>query len=120
MAHRGACHGGFPRQKNTQIGRPRYDLKRIDLMKTKDPEGIHGPVLSISECHERIDNMLTNLYIMQMLQCRMNRMTREQLQQLNMDYPFTEHLRGLYRVRPRFEGAQDDDDAINEEQARAD
>ncbi|MCE3051283.1 hypothetical protein HAX54_049327, partial [Datura stramonium] len=34
----------------------------IDVTKTKDPKGIHGPVLSISECNARFDNMLSHLY----------------------------------------------------------
>ncbi|MCD7460540.1 hypothetical protein HAX54_043731 [Datura stramonium] len=60
--------------------RPMYDLKGIDVTKTKDPEGIHGPFLSIGERHVRLNNMLSHLYGMQMLQLRMNGVTEEQLQ----------------------------------------
>ncbi|MCD7455254.1 hypothetical protein HAX54_027513 [Datura stramonium] len=79
--------------------RPRYDPKGIDVTKIQDPDGIHGPVLSISEHHERIDNMLSHLYGMQMLQLRMNGVTEE--------------------VGPGLEKPQDDD-ATDEEQARVD
>ncbi|MCD9642791.1 hypothetical protein HAX54_029804 [Datura stramonium] len=47
--------------------RPRYDPKSIDLMKIKDPKGMHDPMLSISERHARIDNVLSHLYGMQIL-----------------------------------------------------
>ncbi|MCD7473202.1 hypothetical protein HAX54_014858 [Datura stramonium] len=35
---------------------PRYDSKGLDVTKTKEPKGIHGLVLSISERNMRIDN----------------------------------------------------------------
>lgn len=59
--------------------RPRYDPRGIDVMKTKDPEGIHGPVLSINKRNTQIDNILSHLYGIQMLQLRMNGVTEEQL-----------------------------------------
>ncbi|MCD7467437.1 hypothetical protein HAX54_004861 [Datura stramonium] len=93
------------------LERPRYDPKGRDVTKTKDPEGIHGSVLSIGECHARFDNILSNLYAMQMLQLRMNRVTEERLQQLNMDFPLSEHSRTLCRVGPGFDDPLDDDDA---------
>ncbi|MCE0481358.1 hypothetical protein HAX54_039040 [Datura stramonium] len=92
--------------------RPRYDPKGIDITKTKNPEGIHGPVLSISECHAQTDNILSHIYDMKMLQLRMNGVTEERLQQLNMDYPLSEHSRDLCRVGPIFEEPLDDDDAM--------
>ncbi|MCD9641061.1 hypothetical protein HAX54_026878 [Datura stramonium] len=98
----------------------RYDPKGIGMIKTKDPEGIHGPVLSISEWHERFNNMLSHLYGMQMLQLRMNGVTEEHLQQLNMDYRLSEHSRALCRVRHGFYEPLNDDDATDEEQARVD
>ncbi|MCE0482452.1 hypothetical protein HAX54_041242 [Datura stramonium] len=67
-----------------------YDPRGIDVTKTKEPEGINGPVLSVNECNARIDNMLSHLYGMQILQLRMNGVTEEQLQQLNLDYPLSE------------------------------
>ncbi|MCD7455115.1 hypothetical protein HAX54_027019 [Datura stramonium] len=100
--------------------RPRYDPKGIDVTKTKDPEGIHGPLISISEHHTRFDNMLIHLYNMQMLQLGMNGVKEEQLQQLNMDYPLSEHSRALCRFRPGFDEPLDDDDATDKEQARVD
>ncbi|MCE3215420.1 hypothetical protein HAX54_002334 [Datura stramonium] len=57
--------------------RPRYDPKELDVKKTKEPKGIYCLVLSISDA--RIDNFLSNLYDMQMLQLRMSRVTEEQL-----------------------------------------
>ncbi|MCD9640229.1 hypothetical protein HAX54_025411, partial [Datura stramonium] len=48
--------------------RPWYDPKGLDVTKMKEPECIHGPVLSISERNARIDNVLSHLYGMQMLQ----------------------------------------------------
>ncbi|MCD9640234.1 hypothetical protein HAX54_025419 [Datura stramonium] len=46
---------------------------------------------------------------------RMNGVTEEQLQQLNMDYPLNVHLRALCRVGPGFEETLDDDDATEKE-----
>ncbi|MCD7456612.1 hypothetical protein HAX54_032392 [Datura stramonium] len=43
---------------------------------------------------------------------------REQLQQLNMDYPLSEHSRALCRVGPELKEPLNDDDAMDEEQAR--
>ncbi|MCD7461249.1 hypothetical protein HAX54_045733 [Datura stramonium] len=40
----------------------RYDPRGLDMIKTKEPEGLHGPVLSISENNMRIDNILSHLY----------------------------------------------------------
>ncbi|MCD7461884.1 hypothetical protein HAX54_047337 [Datura stramonium] len=57
---------------------------------------------------------------MQMLQLRMSGVAKEQLQQLNMDYPLSEHSRALCRVGPGSEEPFDDDDATDEEQARVD
>ncbi|MCD7454827.1 hypothetical protein HAX54_026170 [Datura stramonium] len=42
--------------------RPRYDPEGIDVTKTKDPKGIHGSVLSISERNACINNVLSHLY----------------------------------------------------------
>ncbi|MCD7462704.1 hypothetical protein HAX54_049138 [Datura stramonium] len=36
----------------------RYDPKEIDVINTKDPEGIHGPVLSIDEEQARVESDL--------------------------------------------------------------
>ncbi|MCD7464338.1 hypothetical protein HAX54_052532 [Datura stramonium] len=60
--------------------RPVYDPRDIEVTKTKEPEGIHGPILYINEHNARIDNMLSHIYGMQMLQLRMNGVTEEQLQ----------------------------------------
>ncbi|MCD9645714.1 hypothetical protein HAX54_034851 [Datura stramonium] len=49
----------------------------IDMTKTKEPEGIKGPVLYVNERNVRIDSMLRHLYGMQMLQLRMNVVTEE-------------------------------------------
>ncbi|MCD7472283.1 hypothetical protein HAX54_013345 [Datura stramonium] len=49
---------------------------------------------------------------------RMNGVTEEQLQQLNIDYPLREHSIPLYRGGPRFEEPLDDNDATYEEQTR--
>ncbi|MCD9558368.1 hypothetical protein HAX54_015718 [Datura stramonium] len=45
---------------------------------------------------------------------RMNRVTEQQLQQLNIDYPLSEHLRALCRVGPRYEEPLDDDVATED------
>ncbi|MCD7463677.1 hypothetical protein HAX54_051121 [Datura stramonium] len=45
---------------------------------------------------------------------RMNGVTEEQLQQLNMDYPMSKHSRALCRVGPRFEEPLDDDMTIED------
>ncbi|MCE3050961.1 hypothetical protein HAX54_048600 [Datura stramonium] len=41
---------GYQIKEEVADCRPRYDLKGIDVTDTKDVEGIHGLVLSISEC----------------------------------------------------------------------
>ncbi|MCE3050397.1 hypothetical protein HAX54_047120 [Datura stramonium] len=64
-----------------------------------------------------IDNALSHLYGMRILQLRMSRVTEEKLQQLNMDYPLNEHSRELYKVRLGFEESFDDDDVDDEEKA---
>ncbi|MCD9640278.1 hypothetical protein HAX54_025480 [Datura stramonium] len=51
---------------------------------------------------------------------RMNGVTKEQLQQLNMDNPLSEHSRALCRVGPGFEEPLDDDVATEDEMARVD
>ncbi|MCD7458034.1 hypothetical protein HAX54_036967 [Datura stramonium] len=68
-----------------------YDPRGVDVTKTKEPEGINGPVLTVNEHNVRIDNMLSHLYSMQKFQLRMNSVTEEQLQYLNIDYPLSEH-----------------------------
>ncbi|MCD7454179.1 hypothetical protein HAX54_023893 [Datura stramonium] len=94
-----------------------YDLKGLDVTKIKDPKGIHGPVLSIIERSMCTNNILSHLYGMQMLQLRMSNVIEEQL---NTDYPLSEHSRALYRVGLGFKELFDDDDATDEEQARVD
>ncbi|MCE3216542.1 hypothetical protein HAX54_006842 [Datura stramonium] len=98
--------------------RPVYDPRGIDVTETKEPEGINGPVLSVNKHNTQIDNMLSHLYGMKMLQLRMNGVTEEKLQQLNMDYPLREHSRDLCRVGPGFEDLLDDDVAKEDEMAR--
>ncbi|MCD7449318.1 hypothetical protein HAX54_051258 [Datura stramonium] len=100
--------------------KPYYDPRRIYMTKTKEPKGINGLVLSFNECNVRIDNMLSHLYGMQMLQLRMNGMIEEQLQQLNMDYPLSEHSRALCRAGPGYEEPLDDDVAKEDEMTRID
>ncbi|MCD9642838.1 hypothetical protein HAX54_029871 [Datura stramonium] len=95
--------------------RPRYDPKGIDKTRTKDIVGLHGSTLSIGEHYARFDNMSSHLYDMQMLQLRMNSVTEEKLQQLNMDYLLSEHTRALCGVGPGFEKPLDDDGSIDEE-----
>ncbi|MCD7468293.1 hypothetical protein HAX54_006338, partial [Datura stramonium] len=73
--------------------RQRYGPKGLDVSKIKEPKGIHGPVLSISDRNARIDYIRSYLYDMQMLHLRMSGVTEEQL-------------------------ALDNDDAIDDEQAR--
>ncbi|MCD7455738.1 hypothetical protein HAX54_029382 [Datura stramonium] len=75
--------------------RPAYDPRGVDVTKAKEPEGVNGPALSVNERNAQIDNILSHLYDMQMLQLRMNGVTKEQLQQLNMDYLLSEHSRAL-------------------------
>ncbi|MCE2054921.1 hypothetical protein HAX54_041640 [Datura stramonium] len=41
--------------------RPVYDQRGIDMTKTKELEGVYGPLLSVNECNARIDNMLSHL-----------------------------------------------------------
>ncbi|MCD9560992.1 hypothetical protein HAX54_019859 [Datura stramonium] len=49
---------------------------------------------------------------------RMNGVTEEQLQQLNIDYPLSEHSRALCTVVPRYEEPLDDDVATEDEMVR--
>ncbi|MCD7451734.1 hypothetical protein HAX54_013215 [Datura stramonium] len=42
--------------------RPAYDLRGIDMTKTKESKGINGPVLSVNERNARINSMLSYLY----------------------------------------------------------
>ncbi|MCD9645449.1 hypothetical protein HAX54_034358, partial [Datura stramonium] len=63
---------------------------------------------------------LSHLYGMQMLQLRMIGVMKEQLHQLNIDYPLSEHLRAIRSVGLGFEEPLDDDDSTDEEQARVD
>ncbi|MCE0481509.1 hypothetical protein HAX54_039310 [Datura stramonium] len=93
---------------------------RLDVMKTKEPEGIHGSMLSISERNTCFDNVLSLLYGMQMLQLRISRVMKEQLQPLNMDYLLSEHSRSLCRAWPGFKEPFDNDNATDEEKARVD
>ncbi|MCD7450681.1 hypothetical protein HAX54_007967 [Datura stramonium] len=90
----------------------------VDVTKTKEPEGIDGPVLTVNERNARIDNMFIHLYGMQMLQLRMNGVIEEQLKQLNIDYPLSEHSRTLYSVGPGQEEPLDDDVAMEDEMTR--
>ncbi|MCD7462597.1 hypothetical protein HAX54_048878, partial [Datura stramonium] len=99
---------------------PTYDPRGIDETKTKDPEGVHHVVISVNNHNAQIDNMLSHLYGMQMLQLRINRVAEEKLQQLNMDYPLSEHLRALCRVGPGFEEPLYNDVAIEDEMERVD
>ncbi|MCD7462478.1 hypothetical protein HAX54_048633, partial [Datura stramonium] len=94
--------------------------KGLDTIKTKEPEGIHGTMLSISERSPHIDNVLSHLYGMKMLQLRICGVTEKQLQQLNMEYPLSEHSRALHKVGPSFEEPFDYDDATDKEHARVD
>ncbi|MCD7457926.1 hypothetical protein HAX54_036580, partial [Datura stramonium] len=59
--------------------RLRYDQKGLDVTKTKESKGLHGPVLSINKRNARIDNALSQLYSMQMLQLKMSGVTEELL-----------------------------------------
>ncbi|MCD9558845.1 hypothetical protein HAX54_016472 [Datura stramonium] len=85
-----------------------------------EPVGVNGPVFSVNEHNALIDNILSHLYGMQMLQLRMNSVTEEQLQQLNMDYPLSEHSRALCKVGTGFEEPIDDEVATEDEMARVD
>ncbi|MCE3215100.1 hypothetical protein HAX54_000810 [Datura stramonium] len=51
---------------------------------------------------------------------RMNGVTKEQLQQLNIDYPLRENSRALCRVGPKYEDPLDDDVSTEDEMARVD
>ncbi|MCD7448788.1 hypothetical protein HAX54_046324 [Datura stramonium] len=51
---------------------------------------------------------------------RMNGVTAEKLEQLNMDYPLGEHSKDFCRVCLGFEDILDDEDTIDEEQVRVD
>ncbi|MCE3051124.1 hypothetical protein HAX54_048948 [Datura stramonium] len=42
--------------------RPAYNPRGIDVTKTKEPEDINGPVLSVNERNARIENLLSHLY----------------------------------------------------------
>ncbi|MCD7465725.1 hypothetical protein HAX54_001813 [Datura stramonium] len=100
--------------------KPFYDPRGIDVTKTKEAEGINGPFLSVNEHNAQSDNMLSHLYSMPMFQLRMNGVTKEQQQQLNMDYPMSEHSRSLCRVGLGFEEPIDDDMGIEDEMVRVD
>ncbi|MCE3215058.1 hypothetical protein HAX54_000708 [Datura stramonium] len=78
-----------PPKRYSSVGS--WRKKEIDVIKTKDPDGIHGPVPSISERNALIDNVLSHLYGMQTLQ-----------------------------VGPIFEEPLGNDDVTDEEQARVD
>ncbi|MCD7459902.1 hypothetical protein HAX54_042259 [Datura stramonium] len=41
---------------------PVYDPRGIDVTKTKEPQGVNGPVLSFNECNVRINKILSHLY----------------------------------------------------------
>ncbi|MCD9643790.1 hypothetical protein HAX54_031489 [Datura stramonium] len=100
--------------------RPANDPRRIDVTEKKEPEGINGAFLSVNERNARIDNILSHLYGMQMLQLRMNGVIEEQLQQLNIDYPLSEHLQAHCRVGLGYEEPLDDDVATEDEMTRVD
>ncbi|MCD9638764.1 hypothetical protein HAX54_022915 [Datura stramonium] len=70
-----------------------------------------------SERNARMDNVLSHLYDMQMLQLRMSGVKDEWPQQLSMDYPLSEHSTDLCRVGIGFEEIFDDDDATDKEKA---
>ncbi|MCE3216513.1 hypothetical protein HAX54_006759 [Datura stramonium] len=78
--------------------RPAYDPRGIEVTKTKEPEGINGPVLFFNEHNARIDNMLSHLY----------------------NYPLSEHSRALCRVGPGYEEPLDDDVSMEDEMTRVD
>ncbi|MCD9644031.1 hypothetical protein HAX54_032001 [Datura stramonium] len=63
---------------------------------------------------QRMDqhNMQASLCMQWRDALRMSGVTEEQLQQLNMDYPLSEHSRTLYRVGPSFEDPIDYYDAL--------
>ncbi|MCD9641343.1 hypothetical protein HAX54_027497 [Datura stramonium] len=42
--------------------RPDYDPRWIDVIKTKEPKGINGPVLFVNERNMQIENMSSHLY----------------------------------------------------------
>ncbi|MCD9638488.1 hypothetical protein HAX54_022488 [Datura stramonium] len=69
---------------------PDYDPRGVDVTKTKELEGINGPL-------------------------RMNGVTEEHLQQLNIDYPLSEHSQAFCRVGPGYEDPLDDDVAMEDE-----
>ncbi|MCE0481322.1 hypothetical protein HAX54_039001 [Datura stramonium] len=98
--------------------RPDYDPRGIEVTKKKEPEGINGLVLSVNERNVRIDNILSHLYGIQILQLRMNGLMEEQLQQLNIDYPLREHSRAFFNVCLGYEEPFDDDVAKKDEMAR--
>ncbi|MCD7470964.1 hypothetical protein HAX54_011217 [Datura stramonium] len=78
--------------KNNLMGQ-QYDPKGLDVTKTKQFEGIHGPVLSMSERNARIDNIFESL---------------------------VRHTNIVTKDERSFEDAFDDDDAADKEQARVD
>ncbi|MCD9637557.1 hypothetical protein HAX54_020924, partial [Datura stramonium] len=86
------------REKEEVDYRLRYDLNGLDMTKIKKPQGLHSPVLFVSEFNVHIDNILSHLSVMKTLQLRMSRVTTEQLQQLNIDYPLSEHSRALCKL----------------------
>ncbi|MCD9638283.1 hypothetical protein HAX54_022155 [Datura stramonium] len=95
-----------PKALNRLLGKPIVDPQPFVDMEL---EAIKGPVLTVNEHNARIDNMLSHLYSMQMLQLRKKGVTEEQLHQLNIDYPLREHLQALCRVGPGYEEPLDDD-----------
>ncbi|MCE0480638.1 hypothetical protein HAX54_037664, partial [Datura stramonium] len=100
--------------------RPAYDPRGVDVTKTKELEDINGLVLTVNERNARIDNILSHLNSMQMFQLRMNGVTKEQLQQLNIDYPLSEHSRSICRVGSGYEEPLDDDVVRKDEMERVD
>ncbi|MCD7455697.1 hypothetical protein HAX54_029173 [Datura stramonium] len=78
----------------------------LRMQQVKEEEVNYKP----SEWNARIDNILSHLYRMQMLQMRMSGVTEEQL---NIDYQLSKHSRSLYRVGPDFKEPFDDDNPTN-------
>ncbi|MCE3051835.1 hypothetical protein HAX54_050936 [Datura stramonium] len=72
-------HGHDIEEEEEADYKPAYDPKGIDVTKTKE------------------------------LRLRMNGLTEEHLQQLNIGYPLSKHSRALYRVGPGYEEPLDDD-----------
>ncbi|MCD9559646.1 hypothetical protein HAX54_017781 [Datura stramonium] len=65
-------------------------------------------------------NMVKEFLVNWMPKERMNGVTEEQLQQLNMDYPLSEHSRALCRVWAVYEKPLYDDMSTEDEMARVD